>query len=395
MKVLSRNISIRIIWLIAFAAILMASAALTATAVAQDKSKAYPESLQKWVDGGKYLKFEGLDIFVHTSGEDPVQGHGVLVVHGYPGSSWDFADVASKVQKKTKIVIPDMIGFGQSDTPLKGTFKDNFSLLRQADLFEAVAAAEGFKTVILVAHDMGQTVGLELMARQEEGKLPFRIKHAILLNGSTIVDLIETTPGQKASLKLPDRALAEDPPKEEWYKDLTPTYGAKMQGKDGAVKKALDCQIAQIYANDGARVMSNKILIYCKESPQTDIQKKYLKRESNQIVGQGFHQFILANLDALMQGDVVTAKLVLPAHMDQFDIRILKNKIEDGRLQIRIELDNWFLRLFTPSVEAEYDLDTRRLISYRGFSLIADGSGKNLPVTVFYDYSQQSPLASN
>ena len=257
MKALSRMISIRIIWLIAFAAILIASVALTATAVAQDKANAYPESLQKWVDGGKYLKFEGLDIFVHTSGEDPVQGHGVLVVHGYPGSSWDFADVASKVQKKTKIVIPDMIGFGQSDTPLKGTFKDNFSLLRQADLYEAVAAAEGFKTVILVAHDMGQTVGLELMARQEEGKLPFRIKHAILLNGSTIVDLIKTTPGQKASLKLPDRALAEDPPKEEWYKDLTPTYGAKMQGKDGAVKKALDCQIAQIYANDGAKVMSN------------------------------------------------------------------------------------------------------------------------------------------
>ena len=145
---------------------------------------------------------------------------------------------------------------------------------------------------------------------------------------------------------------------------------------------------------DGARVMSNQILIYCKESPQADIRKKYLKRESNQVVGQGFHQFILANLNALMQGDVITAKLVLPAHMDQFDIRILKNKIEDGRLQIRIELNNWFLRLFTPSVEAEYDLDTRRLISYRGFSLIADGSGKNLPVTVFYDYSQQSPLVS-
>ena len=146
--------------------------------------------------------------------------------------------------------------------------------------------------------------------------------------------------------------------------------------------------------NDGARVMSNRILIYCKETPQADIQKKYLKRESNQIVGQGFHQFILANFNALMQGDVITAKLVLPARMDQFDIRILKNKIEAGRLQIRIELDNWFLRLFTPRVEAEYDLDTRRLISYRGFSLIADESGKNVPVTVFYDYLQQSPLAS-
>jgi hypothetical protein len=141
--------------------------------------------------------------------------------------------------------------------------------------------------------------------------------------------------------------------------------------------------------------MSNRILIYCKQTPQADTQKKYLQRESDQIVGQGFHQFILKNLDALMQGDIISAKLVLPAQMDQFDIRISKNKIEDGRLRIRIELDNWFLRLFTPNVEADYDLDTRRLLTYRGVSMISDQSGKNVPVTVSYDYSQQSPLASS
>jgi len=147
--------------------------------------------------------------------------------------------------------------------------------------------------------------------------------------------------------------------------------------------------------HDGARVMSNQILIYCKETPQAETQKKYLQRQSDQIVGQGFHQFILTNLDALVRGDVISAKLVLPAQMDQFDIRIAKSKLEEGRLQIRIELDNWFLRLFTPNVEADYDLDTRRLLSYRGVSMIADESGKNVPVTVSYDYSQQSSLVSS
>jgi hypothetical protein len=141
--------------------------------------------------------------------------------------------------------------------------------------------------------------------------------------------------------------------------------------------------------------MSNRILIYCKETPQADTQKKYLERESDQIVGQGFHQFILTNLDRLIQGEVISAKLVLPAQMDQFDIRISKSKLEEGRLRIRIELDNWFLRLFTPNVEADYDLDTRRLLTYRGVSMISDQSGKNVPVTVSYDYSQQSPLASS
>ena len=226
-------------------------------AMAKDKAGPYPESLQKWVDGGKYMKVRGLNVFVHASGTAPVKGHGVLVVHGYPGSSWDFQNVVAHVEKKTKIVVPDMIGFGQSETPLTGTFKDNFSLMKQADLYEAVAAAEGLETVTLVAHDMGQTVGLELMTRQEEGKLPFRIKHAILLNGSTLVDMVQLTPGQQKSLKLPDKALAKAAPSEEWHKDIAPSYGSKMQSSKEKLNMALDCQVAQIYANDGGRVMSN------------------------------------------------------------------------------------------------------------------------------------------
>jgi len=214
-----------------------------------------PQCIKDWTSQGHYIEVDGHQIFVHSSG--PKSNEGVLVVHGYPGSSWDFSNVVGPVSKHARIVVPDMLGFGHSDSPLTGTFKDNFSLMKQADLYEAVAASEGLETVILVAHDMGQTVGLEIMARQEEGKLPFRIKHAILLNGSTIVDLIQTTPGQQASLKLPDHALAEDPPRKEWYDDLRPSYGAKMHSRPDDLQMNMDCQVAQIYAKDGAKVMSN------------------------------------------------------------------------------------------------------------------------------------------
>jgi len=214
-----------------------------------------PKCISNWVAQGAYTEFNGHKIFVHASG--PISNEGVLIVHGYPGSSWDFSGVVGPVAEKTRVVVPDMVGFGHSDTPLTGTFKDNFSLLKQADLYEHVALAEGLETVILVAHDMGQTVGLELMARQEEGKLPFRIKHAILLNGSTVVDLVELTEGQKKSLALPDKALEKAVPMEDWVNDISGTYGATMQANEAAHKEALDCQVAQIYANDGALVMSN------------------------------------------------------------------------------------------------------------------------------------------
>jgi len=147
--------------------------------------------------------------------------------------------------------------------------------------------------------------------------------------------------------------------------------------------------------HDGARVLSTQILIYCKETAGKGIKEKYLQRDSSQIVGQGFHHFIVANLDSLARGDVISAKLVLPAHLDQFDIRIGKHQMAGNRIQVRIELDNWFLRLFTPHVEAEYDLNTRRLLSYRGLSMIADESGKTVEVAIAYDYSQQRPILSS
>lgn len=147
--------------------------------------------------------------------------------------------------------------------------------------------------------------------------------------------------------------------------------------------------------HDGARVMQNQILIYCKEAAGEATKEKYLRRDASQIVGQGFHHFIVANLDSLARGDIISAKLVLPAHLDQFDIRIGKHHMAGNRIKVRIELDNWFLRLFTPHVEAEYDLNTRRLLSYRGLSMIAGESGKTVEVSISYDYSPQRPMLSS
>jgi len=218
-----------------------------------------PSSLKTWVDAGKFMKFEGLDVFVHSSGKAPVDGHGVLIVHGYPGSSWDFSTVVPPVAKKTKVVVADMLGHGQSDKPKKGTFKDNYSLMRQADLYEAVAKAEGLKEVVLVAHDMGQTVGLELMTRHDEGKLSFKIRHAILLDGSTLVDMVELTPLQKELLKQPDQALTEHLDFKEFAEGMRDTFG-----KGNATDEILNSMTAQVFAKDGDLVIA-QVLRYLDE----------------------------------------------------------------------------------------------------------------------------------
>jgi hypothetical protein len=137
---------------------------------------------------------------------------------------------------------------------------------------------------------------------------------------------------------------------------------------------------------DGAKVADDRVRLFRKESPENDVEAKNLKRKTDQIVGQGFHHFVANNLDAIAQGEVFHVRLVMPSRLDQYKFRIRKRKIEGDTLYIRLDIDNWFLRLFAPHVDVEYDLRTRRLLRYEGISNLADASGKYRKVVITYSY---------
>ncbi len=220
-----------------------------------------PDALEKWRSEGTVKDIDGHKIFVHTSG--PKSDHGVLIVHGYPGSSWDWQGVVDRIGDTARVVVSDMRGFGMSEKPLDGTYKENYTLMLQADIYEAVAKEEGLESVVLVAHDMGQTVGLELMARQEEGRLPFKIRHAIIVNGSTLVDMIELAPIQDELLKQPDEAATEDLDFGDFRAGIAPTFSKEFAASD-IVDSTLDAMTHQIFYDNGSRVMA-QILRYLKE----------------------------------------------------------------------------------------------------------------------------------
>jgi pimeloyl-ACP methyl ester carboxylesterase len=222
-----------------------------------------PEILAKWRSEGSVKDIDGHKIFIHASGPVSDDGHGVLYVHGFPGSSWDFQAVTEIIGDKARVVSIDMPGFGLSEKPKDGTYQSDYTLMAAADIFEAVAKEEGLTSIILVAHDMGQTVGLELMARQEENRLPFRIRQAVILDGSTLVDMIEMVPAQKAALAAP--AVATD----DWDYDefctayFTSTFPPEKQGTDW-YKNVVAVMGNQVFYDHGSRVMQ-EIMHYLNE----------------------------------------------------------------------------------------------------------------------------------
>jgi pimeloyl-ACP methyl ester carboxylesterase len=116
----------------------------------------------------------------------------VLLLHGYPSSSYDFHGIVPHLSGRAWVTL-DFLGFGLSDKPRP----HRYSLLEQADLVEAVVAGAKPGPVYIIAHDMGTSVTTELLARDIEGRLGFDLQRVVLTNGSVILERASLRPIQK------------------------------------------------------------------------------------------------------------------------------------------------------------------------------------------------------
>ena len=82
----------------------------------------------------------------------------------------------------------------------------------QADVAAAFVAALGVERLALLTHDMGDTVGGELLARRAEGTWPVEVTRRVVTNGSIYIAQAHLTNGQQLLLTLPDEVLPEGIP---------------------------------------------------------------------------------------------------------------------------------------------------------------------------------------
>ena len=128
----------------------------------------------------------------------------LVVVHGYPTSSFDYAAVAPALAEHRRVVLVDLLGFGLSDKP-----DQRYTMAGQADVVAGVLDLLGITRCALLTHDMGDTVGGELLARSLEGSWPVEVTRRVVTNGSIYIDRAHLTDGQLLLLSLPDEALPE------------------------------------------------------------------------------------------------------------------------------------------------------------------------------------------
>ncbi|WP_301152958.1 alpha/beta fold hydrolase [Metapseudomonas otitidis] len=130
--------------------------------------------LGDWRAQGRDLLFHRHRIRYWEAG----QGEPLLLIHGFPTAAWDWHYLWQPLAERYRVIACDMLGFGDSDKP-RG---HDYRLLEQADLQQALVRHLGIEgPVHLLAHDYGDSVAQELLARHHEGRA--RIASCVFLNG--------------------------------------------------------------------------------------------------------------------------------------------------------------------------------------------------------------------
>lgn len=205
--------------------------------------------LQTWRAGGVNFEHRGHRIF--TRSEGPATAPVLLLIHGFPTASWDWEALWPALTQRWRVLALDMIGFGFSAKP-RGY---RYGIADQADLHEAFLRSHGVAEYHVLAHDYGDTVTQELLARQSEpGERP-RLASAALLNGGLFPETHRPLLTQKLLLSPAGPLVARLMGQGAFSRAMRRIFGASTQ-PDAAL---LDAFWHLIEFNDGRRAFPSLI----------------------------------------------------------------------------------------------------------------------------------------
>jgi pimeloyl-ACP methyl ester carboxylesterase len=161
---------------------------------------------ENWQALGKYFTWksaspenQGRSVQVFYTCMGDAAKPAIVMVHGFPTSSFDFRGLALELQADFRICTLDFPGYGVSDKPAAGyryTLADDAQLL-----WHFVTETVPLKEFVLFSHDRGDSVALNfLQLYQAATNPPFRITYQFLTNGNLYLPLANLTDFQKRML---------------------------------------------------------------------------------------------------------------------------------------------------------------------------------------------------
>ncbi len=213
-------------------------------------------SVVAWEMSGHRRRLCGLEVFTVEVGPAAEELYEpLLVIHGFPTCSFDYRLVAAGLAENRKVLLLDLPGFGLSAKP-----DMRYSIEMHADVVMAYSHEIGVIRLALMTHDMGDTVGGELLARQSEGRWPVEVTKRVITNGSIYLEMAHLTDGQQLLLSLPDEAVAVGPDPSA----LASALAATMAAGSAAARQDLAGD-AELICREGGNTLLTRTIRYVED----------------------------------------------------------------------------------------------------------------------------------
>ena len=182
--------------------------------------------------------------------EGPSDAPDLLLLHGFPTSSWDWVWVWPELTRRFRCLAVDFLGFGFSDKP----HPHSYSIFEQANLVCALLDERGIVTVDVLAHDYGDTVAQELIARDQKAGSP-RLRSVSFLNGGLFPETHRIRPIQRWLRTPIGPFLARHFGRASFYASFPKVFAPATRPD----RKELDAFWSTISTHDGPRVFPSLV----------------------------------------------------------------------------------------------------------------------------------------
>lgn len=154
------------------------------------------QDVKDWLAGGQFFQVSENRIFYRDQGEGEV----ILLIHGYPYSSFEWKEVSQVLSKSYRVILIDLLGFGFSDKPEYYPYAYEDYVLHLTLLMQHLAV----RSAHVIGHDLGASIAQELVAKHNENDLNFDIKSLAFVNGGLFMDTYRPRLIQRLLSQSPD-----------------------------------------------------------------------------------------------------------------------------------------------------------------------------------------------
>lgn len=207
-------------------------------------------SPEQWQAMGQWRMLCGHRIFTLDNGR--VDAPVIVLIHGYPTSSWDWEALWANLTADFRLVALDLLGMGFSAKP----YPHPYLISEQADIVEALVVELGLSHFHVLAHDYGDTVAQELLARQNALASPQWLS-CCLLNGGLFPETHHARLIQKMMLTPLGPLLTTLMKEKQLQRTMNKIFGPKTQPSAELIHHFWEL----ISYNNGRRAL-NKLINY-------------------------------------------------------------------------------------------------------------------------------------